>query len=182
MLERKLYDIDRADIQAVTGGSDDGFLYARGFIVAVGRDLYDAVASDPQMAVPDAECEEMYYFYAHLYRERFGEFPETGSGISRESCSNTSSRASSLRAPVQIAPCRIRATAGRPPRQSLRQHSWVPRVAHLVAGCRCIIRGSREGCRSRVRCATMPGWLRCRRPWGAQLRRSGWMRACPARK
>jgi hypothetical protein len=89
VLERKLYDIDRADIQAVTDGSDDGFLYARGFIVAMGRVFYDAVASDPQVAVPDAECEAMCYFFAHLHRERFGEFPETSSGISRESCSNT---------------------------------------------------------------------------------------------
>ena len=88
VLERKLYDIDRADIQAVTDGSEDGFLYARGFIVAMGRDFYDAVTSDPQVAVMDAECEEMCYFFGHLYRERFGEFPETGSGISRESCSN----------------------------------------------------------------------------------------------
>jgi hypothetical protein len=88
VLERKLYDIDRADIQAVTDGSEDGFLYARGFIVAMGRDFYDAVTSDPQVAVMDAECEEMCYFFAHLYRERFREFPETGSGISRESCSN----------------------------------------------------------------------------------------------
>ena len=88
VLERKLYDIDRADIQAVTDGSDDGFLYARGFIVAMGRDFYDAVARDPQVAVLDAECEEMCYFFAHLYRGRFGEFPQTGSGISRESCSN----------------------------------------------------------------------------------------------
>lgn len=88
VLERKLYDIDRADIQAVTDGSDDGFLYARGFTVAMGRDFYDAVARDPQMAVPDAECEEMCYFFAHLYSARFGDFPETGSGISRESCSN----------------------------------------------------------------------------------------------
>ena len=88
VLERKLYDIDRSDIQAVTDGSEDGSLYARGFIVAMGRDFYDAVASDPQVAVMDAECEEMCYFFAHLYRERFGEFPKTGSGISRESCSN----------------------------------------------------------------------------------------------
>jgi hypothetical protein len=94
VLERKLYDIDRADIQAVTDGSDDGFLYARGFIVAMGRDFYDAVAGDPQVAVLDAECEEMCYFFAHLYRERFGEFPETGSGISRESCSNATGWAS----------------------------------------------------------------------------------------
>jgi len=88
VLERKLYDIDRADIQAVTDGSEDGFLYARGFIVATGSDFHDAVASDPQVAMPDAECEEMCYFFADLYRERFGEFPETGPGISRESCSN----------------------------------------------------------------------------------------------
>ena len=77
-----------ADVQAVTDGSDDGFLYARGFIVAMGRDFYDAVTRNPQLAVMDAECEEMCYFFAHLYRARFGEFPETGSGISRESCSN----------------------------------------------------------------------------------------------
>jgi hypothetical protein len=88
VLERKLYDIDRADIQAVTDGSDDGFLYARGFIVAMGRDFYDAVAGDPQMAVPGAECEEMCYFFAHLHHERFGQFPDTHSGISRESCRN----------------------------------------------------------------------------------------------
>jgi hypothetical protein len=94
VLERKLYDIDRADIQAVTDGSEDGFLYARGFIVAMGRDFYDAVASDPEAAVLDAECEEMCYFFAHLYRDRFGEFPETGSGVSRESCSNATGWAS----------------------------------------------------------------------------------------
>jgi hypothetical protein len=94
VLERKLHDIDRADIQAVTDGSDDGFLYARGFIVAMGRDFYDAVAGDPQVAVPGAECEAMCYFFAHLHRERFGEFPETGSGISRETCSNPAGWAS----------------------------------------------------------------------------------------
>lgn len=88
VLERKLYDIDRADVQAVTDGSDDGFLYARGFIVALGRDYYTAVAGDPSMAVLDAECETMCYFFAHLHHERFGHFPETGSGVTRESCSN----------------------------------------------------------------------------------------------
>ena len=36
ILERKLYDIDRAEIQEYTDGSDDGFLYCRGFIVAAG--------------------------------------------------------------------------------------------------------------------------------------------------
>jgi len=88
VLERSLYDIDRADIQAVTDGSDDGFLYARGFIVALGREFYEAVKADPRRAVEDAECEQMCYFFAHLHKERFGAWPETGAGISRESCSN----------------------------------------------------------------------------------------------
>lgn len=83
--ERKLWEIDRAGIHAVTGGSDDGFLYARGFIVAMGREFYDAVCDNPEMAVPSAECEDICYFFGHIHRERFGDYPETGSGISRES-------------------------------------------------------------------------------------------------
>ncbi|HEX6360137.1 DUF4240 domain-containing protein [Actinophytocola sp.] len=47
VLERKLYDIDRADIHEFTDGSDDGFLYCRGFIVAMGREFYEAVRADP---------------------------------------------------------------------------------------------------------------------------------------
>ena len=46
ILERKLYDIDRADIQERTDGSDDGFLYCRGFIVGLGRAYYEAVRAD----------------------------------------------------------------------------------------------------------------------------------------
>ncbi|WP_433323050.1 DUF4240 domain-containing protein [Spirillospora sp. CA-294931] len=88
VIERKLHDIDRADVQEVTDGSDDGFLYARGFIVALGREFYDAVVRDPRMAILDADCEEICYLFAHLHHKRFGAFPETGSGITRESCSN----------------------------------------------------------------------------------------------
>lgn len=72
VVERKLYDIDRADIQTVTDGSDDGFLYARGFVVAMGRDFYAGVLRDPRLAVLDAWCEEMCYFFAHLHDERYG--------------------------------------------------------------------------------------------------------------
>jgi hypothetical protein len=85
-LERKLYDIDRAEIQEYTDGSDDGFLYARGFIVAVGKDYYEAVNANPAIAMMDMECEEMCYLPWHMYTERFGELP--ASEISRESCSN----------------------------------------------------------------------------------------------
>jgi hypothetical protein len=36
------------------------------------------------MAVPQAECEEMCYFFAHLHHDRYGSFPDTRSGISRD--------------------------------------------------------------------------------------------------
>ncbi|MER7330604.1 MULTISPECIES: DUF4240 domain-containing protein [unclassified Micromonospora] len=88
VVERKLHDIDRADVHEVTDGSDDGFLYARGHIVALGREFYEAVHANPAVAVPDATCESMCYFFAHLHNERFDGWPDTGSGISRESCTN----------------------------------------------------------------------------------------------
>src|SRR5262249_10997212 len=87
ILERKLYDIDRADIHDRTGGSDDGFLYCRGFIVALGRAYYEAVRGNPRLAGPFAACGKMSYLPWHLYRERFGKVPP--SGISRETTANT---------------------------------------------------------------------------------------------
>ncbi|WP_242910427.1 DUF4240 domain-containing protein [Actinomadura terrae] len=87
-VERLLFDIDRADVHAVTDGSDDGFLYARGFVVALGREYYTAVVRDPRMAILDAYCESMCYLFFHVHHERFGDFPDTGSGITRESFSN----------------------------------------------------------------------------------------------
>jgi len=87
ILERRLYDIDRADIHERTDGSDDGFLYCRGFIVGMGRAYYEAVLADPDRAVVDAECEEMCYLSWHLHQEKYGDVPP--SGISRETQSNT---------------------------------------------------------------------------------------------
>ncbi|MEV6278846.1 DUF4240 domain-containing protein [Nocardia sp. NPDC051832] len=88
VLERKMYDLDRADLHRVIGGSDDGFLYGRGFIVAMGKDYYDAISATPTTAAPDGECQAMGYFFAQLHNERFGSFPRTGGGITRESASN----------------------------------------------------------------------------------------------
>jgi Protein of unknown function (DUF4240) len=85
-LERSLFRIDRAEIQEHTDGSDDGFLYARGFIVLVGKAYFDAVDRKPEMAMMDVECEELAYLSWHIHKEKFGEVP--ASGISRESCSN----------------------------------------------------------------------------------------------
>ena len=88
VLERALYLIDREDIHDVTDGSDDGFLYARGFIVAMGKRFYGAVLEDPDMAIDSAECESMCYLPAQVHNDRFGAYPETDSDISRESNSN----------------------------------------------------------------------------------------------
>jgi hypothetical protein len=88
ILERKLYEIDWAEIHEQTDGSDDGFLYARGFIVAVGRGYFDAVNADPSKALSDLECEDMCFLPYHLYNEEFGEIPR--SDISIESHSNKS--------------------------------------------------------------------------------------------
>jgi Protein of unknown function (DUF4240) len=85
-LEHKLYDIDRQDIQEHTDGSDDGFLYARGFIVSMGREYYELVNTDPSKAFPDLEFEEFCYFSKNLYEEKYGPMPT--STISRESTSN----------------------------------------------------------------------------------------------
>lgn len=86
ILEQKLYAIDREDIHEYMDGSDDGFLYARGFIVAAGQEYYDAVLTKPSTALMELECEEMCYLSWHLYEEKFGDMPL--SEISRESCSN----------------------------------------------------------------------------------------------
>ncbi|WP_020525341.1 DUF4240 domain-containing protein [Catelliglobosispora koreensis] len=88
VVERLLFDIDRSDIQQVTDGSDDGFLYARGFIVALGQHYYEAVVSNPSLAVLDCDCEEMCHLFADVHEELFGKRPDTGSGITRESCTN----------------------------------------------------------------------------------------------
>lgn len=89
VLERKLYDIDRQEIQEATDGSDDGFLYARGYIVILGKEFYEAVNANPAKAIMGAECEDVCYLPAHIHANRFGgDFPKHDDGISRESCSN----------------------------------------------------------------------------------------------
>ena len=86
ILERKLYDIDRADIHAYTDGSDDGFLYCRGFIVGMGKAYYELISAEPDRAMYDVDAEAFCYFSWHLYHELYGEVLKTG--ISRETASN----------------------------------------------------------------------------------------------
>ena len=86
ILERKHYYIDWEEIHEYTDGSDDGFLYCRGFIVAMGQAFYDTVNADPSKALCDFECEVICYISSHLYEYKFGELPE--SDICRETGSN----------------------------------------------------------------------------------------------
>ena len=86
ILERKLYEIDRADIQEYTDGSDDGSLYCRGFIVSMGQEYYDLIKADPSRALMDVEFEELCYHPHWLYEDKYG--PIAPSDISRETGSN----------------------------------------------------------------------------------------------
>lgn len=86
--ERVLYDLDREDVHEALEGSDDGFLYARGFVMAAGRAHYDLVNKDPAAwGVMDADAESICYIASHLHEDLFGDWPSSTS-ISRESCSN----------------------------------------------------------------------------------------------
>jgi Protein of unknown function (DUF4240) len=86
ILERKMYDIDRADIHEYTDGTHDGFLYARGFIVGMGKAYYELISQEPDRATFDLDAEGFCYFPVFLYDELYGKFPI--SDISRETGRN----------------------------------------------------------------------------------------------
>lgn len=88
LMERKLYDLDRPDVHAHLEGSDDGFMYGRGFVVAVGRDYYRAVNANPSLGSTEGEAETLCYIGANVYEERTGNWLEHKKGIYRESGSN----------------------------------------------------------------------------------------------
>lgn len=88
MLEERLYQIDRADIQAATDGSDDGFLYCRCFIVAMGKSYYELVDRDASKAAMDAEAEGFGFTAYSVYDDRFDEQFKRNSKHRIESGSN----------------------------------------------------------------------------------------------
>ncbi|MBX9569495.1 MAG: hypothetical protein K2X77_11400 [Candidatus Obscuribacterales bacterium] len=89
IVERKLYDIDRADVHRHHGGPIERFIFARSFMVLAGKDYYDAVNNNAERVVPKLESEGMsqsarvYYFHKHDE-----EMP--ASDISRDTRSNQS--------------------------------------------------------------------------------------------
>jgi Protein of unknown function (DUF4240) len=89
ILEERLYNIDRKEIQEYTDGSDDGFLYCRCFILGMGQKYYNMVDKDPSKATMDLEAESFGFSAYGVFEERFGEWFERGSIHSIETCSNT---------------------------------------------------------------------------------------------
>lgn len=87
ILERRLHELDRPEIHDHTDGSNDGFLYCRGFIVTLGKSYYDLVNTNPRKAIEDVECEEICMCAVRVYVDRYGESPPP-SRISRASFSN----------------------------------------------------------------------------------------------
>lgn len=69
-----LYAIDGevyADNAGDSGGSDDGFLYARCYVVAKGREFFEAVKSDPTLMPKsiDQWCEPLLYVHHEAWAQ-----------------------------------------------------------------------------------------------------------------
>jgi hypothetical protein len=76
LMEEKLFRLDREEIHRHTDGSDDGFLYCRGFIVGMGEQYYNLVLANPSKATTDAEAESIPFVGYQVYEDQFGEaFP-----------------------------------------------------------------------------------------------------------
>ena len=75
-LDEAMYQLDREDIHEITDGSEDGFEYARLWIVSQGRRYFEAVLHDPNFAEEDEENEPFGYAAQEAYEEKWQEpFP-----------------------------------------------------------------------------------------------------------
>ncbi|MDO1445701.1 DUF4240 domain-containing protein [Rhodocytophaga aerolata] len=88
IMEEKLHNIDREEIHAHTDGSDDGFLYCRGFIVGMGERYYTFIDQNPTKAMLDTEAESVCFAGYEVYQSRFGEEFERNTIHRTESGSN----------------------------------------------------------------------------------------------
>jgi hypothetical protein len=91
VLERTLHALDRPELWKYTQGTNDGFLYKRGFIVALGREYHDAVDADESVAMFSRRfrCDEMTYVHALLGHDRFEDVIPHQHRFDRESFTNT---------------------------------------------------------------------------------------------
>ena len=87
-LEERMYHLDRKEIQKYTDGSDDGFLYCRCFIVAMGEAYYNMIDKDPSKAAMDMEAEGFGFIAYGIYEDKFDEDFDRYKFHSMESGSN----------------------------------------------------------------------------------------------
>ncbi|RYF97378.1 MAG: DUF4240 domain-containing protein [Chitinophagaceae bacterium] len=89
-LEERLFNIDRKDVHKYIEGSDDGFLYCRCFVVAMGEEYYNRVDKSPGAAHPDLEAEGFGFTAYSVYADRFDDEFERNSKHNIETGSNLS--------------------------------------------------------------------------------------------
>ncbi len=87
-LAEKLFRLDRRELADALEGGDDGFLGARCFVVAMGREYFEKVLADPTQAVPGPELEKLTLLVTSIWRHRFNLDPpapkyaiETGTNL-----------------------------------------------------------------------------------------------------
>jgi hypothetical protein len=84
--EATLFSLDRQVLAERVDLGDDGFLDARGFIVAMGKDYCTRVLARPESALPRAAVEQVYMSVIRAYEQRYKEpFPRFGIAVSTAS-------------------------------------------------------------------------------------------------
>jgi hypothetical protein len=92
-LAQMLYELDGrryANASGESGRSDDAFLYARCFVVAMGRDVYQRTRDDPDLMPKtlDRWCEPLLYATSRAWEVRHGERLQFETNVSFETGSN----------------------------------------------------------------------------------------------
>lgn len=93
ILAEKLYALDRRDLAehaGEAGDSDDAFLYARCYVVARGREFYEAVSSNPERFPADADFEPLLSVGPTAFEAVTGRSLELFTHVSYETGSNPS--------------------------------------------------------------------------------------------
>ena len=91
-LAQSLYDLDGRKYADAAGDiGDDGFLYARCFVVAMGRDVYRRTLRDPDLMPKGVDhwCEPLLYVAEQAWEIQGGESLDFQTKVSFETGSNT---------------------------------------------------------------------------------------------
>ncbi|UZR96880.1 DUF4240 domain-containing protein [Chondrinema litorale] len=87
ILERLLYNLDREEVHRYLEGGNDGFLYAMGFVVAMGREYYYLINQFPEKGAP-LVSEEFAYMTRALYHQLYDDENRGIFEVDRETGSN----------------------------------------------------------------------------------------------